>query len=254
MDTLHIGPATPRIVEVRKKILDKNDRLAADMRERFARDRVLVVNLVSGPGSGKTELLRRTLIALSRPSSLLGEAQSVALLEGQVEDPPPPFRVAAVTGDLATENDARRLAESGAPARQILTGTMCHLEANMVKEAIEDWDLSQLDFLFIENVGNLVCPGDFDLGEDLRVLLLATTEGEDKPLKYPTLINTADVVVISKVDLAAVVECDLPLLVSNIQAVRPGAAILQVSARTGEGMEDWLSYLQQRLAEKRARR
>ncbi len=218
----------PRILDVRKKILGKNDELAQALRQEFARSAVYVVNLVSGPGAGKTELLRRTLIELGQD-----------------------FRAAAVTGDLATENDAARLAESGAPARQILTGTMCHLEVDMVQNAISDWDLAKLDFLFIENVGNLVCPGDFDLGEDVRVLLLSTTEGEDKPLKYPTLINTADVVIINKMDIAAAVECDVPLLERNIRAVRPGAEIFKVSAKTGAGIAPWLTFLRQQFAEKK---
>ncbi len=221
--------AQPRIVEVRKNILEKNDQLAHDLRSSFAQHGVLAVNFVSGPGAGKTELLRRTLAEL-------GKTQ----------------RCAAVTGDLATANDAVRLAQSGAPARQILTGTMCHLEADMVAEAIADWSLAELDYLLIENVGNLVCPGDFDLGEDLRVLLLSTTEGEDKPLKYPTLINTADVVIINKLDLAAAVECDVDLLEANIRQVRPGAGIFKVSAKTGAGFEPWLAYLRAQWQAKQA--
>jgi hydrogenase nickel incorporation protein HypB len=219
----------PRILEVRKKILGKNEQLAQDLRADFARHGIFVANLVSRPGAGKTELLRRTMADLSR------------------EHAP-----AAVTGDLATENDAGRLAESGAPAVQILTGTMCHLEANMVADAIGDWDLAELDFLFIENVGNLVCPGDFDLGEDLRVMLISTTEGEDKPLKYPTLIQTCDVVVINKMDLAEAVECDVALLERNIREVRPAAVVFKTSAKTGQGMEDWLQFLRDRLEGKRA--
>ena len=221
--------AQPRIVEVRKNILEKNDQLAHELRSSFAQHGVLAVNFVSGPGAGKTELLRRTLAEL-------GKTQ----------------RCAAVTGDLATANDAARLAQSGAPARQILTGTMCHLEADMVAEAIADWSLADLDYLLIENVGNLVCPGDFDLGEDLRVLLLSTTEGEDKPLKYPTLINTADVVIINKLDLAAAVECDVALLEANIRQVRPGAGIFKVSAKTGAGFEPWLAYLRTQWQTKQA--
>lgn len=162
----------------------------------------------------------------------------------------PELRVAAVVGDLATENDAARLAASGAPVRQILTGTMCHLEADMVRNALSQWDLNQIDVLFIENVGNLVCPSSWDLGEDLRVLLCASTEGEDKPLKYPTLINTADVVVISKIDLAAAVEFDVAAMLQNIQQVRPGVAVLQTSARSGQGMDEWIALLRQRREEK----
>jgi hydrogenase nickel incorporation protein HypB len=221
--------AQPRILEVRKNILAKNDRLAHELRQAFAQHCVLAVNLVSGPGAGKTELLRRTLAELCKTQ-----------------------RPAAVTGDLATANDATRLAQSGAPARQILTGTMCHLEADMVAAAIADWDLAELDYLLIENVGNLVCPGDFDLGEDVRVLLLSTTEGEDKPLKYPTLINTADAVVINKLDLAAAVECDVDLLEANIRQVRPGAAVFRLSAKTGQGCDAWLAYLRAAWQQKQA--
>ncbi len=218
----------PRILEVRTKILKKNDELARDLRQDFARAGVLVTNVVSGPGAGKTELLTRTLGRLG-----------------------PVYRTAAVVGDLATENDARRLATSGAPVKQILTGTMCHLEAQMVRGAIGDWDLSALDVLFIENVGNLVCPASFDLGEDVRVLLFAVTEGEDKPLKYPTLINTADLVVVSKIDLAAAVGFDRELALANIQQVRPGIEVLEVSARTGQGIDAWIEYLRQRREGKR---
>ena len=220
--------AQPQIRTVRKRILGKNEQLAQELRAAFARHGVLAANVVGSPGSGKTELLRVTLSALRET-----------------------HRPAAVTGDLATENDARRLAQSGAPSVQILTGTACHLEAQMVSTAIEAWDLADLDFLFIENVGNLVCPTSFDLGEDLRVLLVATTEGEDKPLKYPTLINTADAVVISKMDLAEPVECDVELLERNVQEVRPGAAMFRVSAKTGQGMEPWLQYLVDRWQAKR---
>ena len=154
--------------------------------------------------------------------------------------------MAAVVGDLATDNDAARLAASGAPVRQILTGTLCHLEADMVRAAIAEWDLRGTDFLFIENVGNLVCPASWDLGEDLRVLLTSATEGEDKPLKYPTLINTADVVLLSKMDLAAAVEFDSELAERNIQRVRPGVATLQLSARSGAGFAAWIELLESR--------
>jgi hydrogenase nickel incorporation protein HypB len=159
--------------------------------------------------------------------------------------------VAAVVGDLATDNDAVRLSTSGAPARQIQTDNICHLEADMVQAALKDWNLAEFDFLFIENVGNLVCPTTWDLGEDLRVLLMAVTEGEDKPLKYPTLINTSDVVVISKIDLAAAVEFDRGLALENIQKVRPGIQVFETSAKTGLGMDRWVDFLVQRLHDKR---
>jgi hydrogenase nickel incorporation protein HypB len=218
----------PRIVELRTRILKKNDELARQMRQDFARADVLVVNIVSGPGAGKTELLTRTLRILSDR-----------------------YQVAAVVGDLATENDALRIAASGAPVKQILTGTMCHLEAEMVRNAIGNWDLAGCDFLFIENVGNLVCPTSWDLGEDLRVLLVSVTEGEDKPLKYPTLINTCDLVLLSKTDLAAAVGWNMDLALNNIQQVRPGVDTFQLSGRTGAGVDAWIEYLVRRRQEKK---
>ncbi len=158
----------------------------------------------------------------------------------------PRYRVAALVGDLATENDAARLARSHAPVKQIITGTLCHLEAAMVQSALAGWNLNDLDFLFIENVGNLVCPASYDLGEDLRFLLLSVTEGEDKPLKYPTIFNGADVAVITKSDLSAAVEFDEAAARCNIEAVRPGMEIFKLSAKTGEGMEQFLEFLEER--------
>ncbi|HTC40059.1 MAG TPA: hydrogenase nickel incorporation protein HypB, partial [Candidatus Acidoferrales bacterium] len=154
------------------------------------------------------------------------------------------YKVAALVGDLATENDAARLARSQAPVKQIITGTVCHLEAAMVQNGLEGWDLRGLDFLFIENVGNLVCPSSYDLGEDLRFVLLSVTEGEDKALKYPTIFNSADVAVITKSDLATAVEFDEGAAKRNIQAVRPGMRIFRVSAKTGEGMPEFLDFLE----------
>jgi hydrogenase nickel incorporation protein HypB len=217
--TLH-----PRILEIRQGLLKNNDLLARELRRDFGQAGVFVVNVVSGPGAGKTELLARTLTLLQTRG----------------------LRVAAVVGDLATENDARRLAVSGAPARQIITGTVCHLEAQMIRTAIVGWDLHALDYLFIENVGNLVCPASFDLGENIRVLLFPVTEGEDKPLKYPTLINSADLTVISKIDLADAVGFDRPLARKNLEEARPGAAVVEVSARTGRGFDGWLEFLESR--------
>jgi hydrogenase nickel incorporation protein HypB len=212
--------AAPRLVEVRKNILRQNDVVAGLLRQRFEAAGVFVVSLVSSPGTGKTFFLEKTLSSLSRT-----------------------HRVAALVGDLATENDALRLARSGAPVKQITTGTLCHLEAAMVQNALEEWRLDNLDFLFIENVGNLVCPSSYDLGENLRLVLISVTEGEDKPLKYPTIFNTADVAVVTKIDLAAAVEFDSVAAHANIQAVRPGMKVIRVSAKTGEGMENYLEFL-----------
>jgi hydrogenase nickel incorporation protein HypB len=215
--------SSPRILEVRKNILKHNDEIARTLRNRFQDAGVFVVNLVSSPGSGKTAFLESTLTKMRSE-----------------------FRVAALVGDLATENDANRLARSQVPVRQIITGTVCHLEAAMIERSLEDWNLHELDFLFIENVGNLVCPSSYDLGENLRVVLLSVTEGEDKPLKYPTIVNSADVAVITKTDLSAAVEFDCAAAVKNLQAVRPGIEILQVSAKTGSGMDGWLEFIASR--------
>jgi hydrogenase nickel incorporation protein HypB len=211
-----------RLVEVREGVLQKNDHLAHGLRHRFLDAGVYVVNLVSSPGAGKTTLLERTL----------GELGSR-------------YRVAALVGDLATDNDAKRLARSGAPVRQITTGTVCHLEAEMLSRALEGWDLAALDFLFIENVGNLVCPASYDLGEDLRVVLFAATEGEDKPVKYPSMYDTADLALLTKVDIAEVVGFDLESARRNIDQVRPGLEVVLSSARSGEGMSVWLERLVQ---------
>ncbi len=212
---------TPRLVEVRQNVLKHNDEVARALRQRFHDSGVFVVSVVSSPGSGKTMFLEKTLTLLRRD-----------------------YRVAALVGDLATENDAQRLARSQAPVRQIVTGTLCHLEAAMVEKALDNWDdAGNPDFLFIENVGNLVCPSSYDLGEDLRLILVSVTEGEDKPLKYPTIFNTSDVAVISKMDLAQAVEFDWQALESNIQVVRPGMHVMGVSAKTGQGMDEWLEWL-----------
>jgi hydrogenase nickel incorporation protein HypB len=215
------GIGKPRIVEVRQKVLKQNDVLARALRERFITAGVYVVSLVSSPGAGKTTFLRETLRRLVATN----------------------HRVAALVGDLATENDAKRLAESGAPARQIVTGNVCHLEAQMVENALEGWDLAALDYLFIENVGNLVCPSSYDLGEAMRLVLLSTTEGEDKPLKYPTIFNTADVAVVTKSDLSAAVEFDRDAALANMRRMRPGLEVFEVSAKTGDGMDAWLDFL-----------
>ena len=219
-----MSPGT-RIIEVRQNVLKKNDVLARELRQQFHKAGVFVVSMVSSPGSGKTALLEKTLTLLQ-----------------------PQYRVAALVGDLATDNDAARLARSQAPVKQITTGTLCHLEAAMVKTALEDWNLSDIDLLFIENVGNLVCPSSYDLGEDARLVLMSVTEGEDKPLKYPTIFNSADVAVITKMDLASAVEFDMASATHNIQAVRPGMTILEVSAKSSAGMDAYLDFLQSRRA------
>ena len=215
--------AEPRLVQVRKNVLKQNDIVARELRAHFRETGVFVVSLVSSPGTGKTTFLERILTLLHARA-----------------------KVAALVGDLATENDAARLARSLAPVKQITTGTICHLEAAMIQTALSNWEMGPLDFLFIENVGNLVCPSSYDLGENLRLVLLSVTEGEDKPLKYPTIFNSADVAIITKLDLAEAVEFDATAAHRNIQAVRPGMPVLSVSAKTGRGMDKFLEFLEEK--------
>jgi len=217
-----------RIVEVRAKVLKQNDLLAHALRERFQKSGTCVVSLVSSPGSGKTAFLEKLLGALSRD-----------------------YRVAALVGDLATENDAARLQRATPNVRQITTGTICHLDAQMVEAALESWRLETIDFLFIENVGNLVCPSSYDLGEELRFVLLSATEGEDKPLKYPTIFNSSDVAIITKMDLADAADFDLAAARQNIEGVRPGMKVVEVSSKTGLGMGEVLDLLHAQLARSR---
>ena len=217
----HAPGPLPRILEVRTRILKQNDETAREMRREFAALGVLVVNLVSSPGAGKTALLKETL------SRLRARGEPAA----------------AVVGDPETDNDARRLATSGAPVRQIMTHGLCHLEADMVRRQLDGWDLAGLHFLFIENVGNLVCPTSWDLGESVRVALLSVAEGEDKPLKYPALFNTADVVVLTKLDLAAACDFDRAAALAAVEAVRPGVTVIETSTKTGAGLDAWLDEL-----------
>jgi hydrogenase nickel incorporation protein HypB len=211
-----------RIVDVSTGVLSKNDLLARRNRDDFHSKGLLVLNVLSSPGSGKTAFIERTLA-----------------------DTKDRFRSGVIVGDLATDNDARRIQRTGAPAVQITTGDMCHLEADLVARAAESLDLSRLNLLIIENVGNLVCPADYDLGEDLRVVLLSVTEGEDKPLKYPVMFKTADVVIVNKIDIAQAVEFERETALSNIHRIVPKAKIFEVSARSGQGMDAWYDYLWQ---------
>lgn len=215
----------PRIVEVRARVLRENDLLARELRGRFHAASVTVFSFVSSPGAGKTTFLEALLRRLGAK-----------------------FRTAALVGDLATENDASRLSRACSRVKQITTGTVCHLDARMIAQALDSWDLQQLDLLLIENVGNLVCPASYDLGEAARFVLLSATEGEDKPLKYPTIFNSADIAIITKVDLAEAVEFDRDAAVRNIQSVRPGMKILELSAKTGFGMDEVVDLIESRFA------
>ena len=212
-------------VPLEKKVLSENDRVAAELRERFRENNVLVVNLISSPGSGKTTLLEKTLAAFPRDE-----------------------RVAVLTGDIQTENDANRLKRFGFPARQITTGGTCHLDARMIEKHIADWRLDELNLLFIENVGNLVCPSSYDLGEAAKIVLLSVTEGEDKPLKYPAIFFKSELVIITKTDLLPYVPFDIQKAEENARKVHPGVEIVRVSCTAGDGMEDWLQWLERKKA------
>lgn len=212
-----------RVVEIQQSILRKNDDLARALRTRFAESGTLVVNLLSSPGSGKTTLLEQTLGTLASA-----------------------YRVGALVGDQATRNDADRLERSGAPVRQITTAAECRLDADMIGKALSGWQALPLDILFIENVGNLICPAEYDLGEDLRVVLLAVTEGEDKPLKYPLAFNTSHVALITKTDIAEAVGFDRAAVRDAIVRVHPDIEILEIACRTGAGVDAWYRLLEDR--------
>jgi hydrogenase nickel incorporation protein HypB len=210
-------------VPLEKKVLSENDRVAAELRDRFRENNVLVVNLISSPGSGKTTLLEKTLEALPRTE-----------------------RVAVLTGDIQTENDANRLRRFGFPTKQITTGGTCHLDARMIEKHLADWSLGDLDLLFIENVGNLVCPSSYDLGETAKIVLLSVTEGEDKPLKYPSIFFKSELVMITKTDLLPYVPFDLAKAEENARKVHPGVEIVRVSCTAGNGLNEWLQWLERK--------
>lgn len=210
-------------VPLEKKVLSENDRVAAELRERFRESKVLVVNLISSPGSGKTTLLEKTLEAVPRTE-----------------------RVAVLTGDIQTENDANRLKRFGFPAKQITTGGTCHLDARMIDKHLAEWRLNELDILFIENVGNLVCPSSYDLGEAAKVVLLSVTEGEDKPLKYPSIFFKSELVIITKTDLLPYVPFDIAEAEENVRKVHPGVEIVRVSCTAGAGLTEWLQWLERK--------
>jgi hydrogenase nickel incorporation protein HypB len=212
-------------VAVEQKVLNENQRIAAELRERFRQHNIICLNLISSPGSGKTSLLERTLGSFDRGT-----------------------RVAVLTGDIQTENDARRLTPFGFPAKQITTGGTCHLDARMIEKALADWRLDDIELLLIENVGNLVCPSSYDLGEAAKIVILSVTEGEDKPLKYPSIFSKAEVMVLNKIDLLPYVNFDLQQVRANAQRVHPGIEIVEVSCTTGAGLDQWSAWLEGRRA------
>ena len=219
-------------VPVEKKVLSENDRIAAELRQRFAEDGTLVLNFISSPGSGKTLFLERTL-------------------EGLPKD----LRVAVLTGDIQTDNDARRLARVGFPVQQITTAGCCHLDARMIDRALSNWATDHFDVLLIENVGNLVCPTSYDLGEECKIVLLSVTEGEDKPLKYPGAFFKSKAMVLNKIDLLPYVPFDAELACENARRIHTDITIFRTSCTTGVGLDEWRAWLNARIAaanEKRA--
>jgi hydrogenase nickel incorporation protein HypB len=212
-------------VPLEQKVLSENDRLAGSLRERFRENDVFCVNLISSPGSGKTSLLERTLAVLPKGA-----------------------KVAVLTGDIQTENDAARLQRFGFPVKQITTGGTCHLDARMIDRHLADWKLEDIDVLFIENVGNLVCPSSYDLGEAAKIVVLSVTEGEDKPLKYPSIFFKSELLILSKTDLLPYVPFDPDLCEENARKVHPNMESLRVSCLSGAGFPEWLRWLEQRRA------
>jgi hydrogenase nickel incorporation protein HypB len=210
-------------IPLEKKVLSENDRIAAELRARFEEHGVFCLNFLSSPGAGKTTLLERTLEGFAREE-----------------------RVAVLTGDIQTDNDARRLARFGFPVKQITTGGACHLDARMVERALAAWRLDELDLLLIENVGNLVCPASYDLGEAAKVVLLSVAEGDDKPLKYPAVFFRSDLLILNKIDLLPHVPFNIAAARENARRVHQGIEILEVSALSGAGLEDWSRWLEAR--------
>jgi hydrogenase nickel incorporation protein HypB len=216
-------------VAVEQKVLSENDKLAAEIRCRLTANKVLCLNLVSSPGSGKTSLLEKTLGALNNE-----------------------LRMALVAGDVQTDNDARRLEKAGGKVvKPIVTGGTCHLDARMVNAAIASFNLAELDILFVENVGNLVCPSSYDLGEDLKVVLISTTEGDDKPLKYPGMFRRSSIMVINKIDLLGASDFDMETVKKNALSINGQLTIFEVSCRTGAGLPGWFEWLKSRVGQKK---
>lgn len=214
-------------ISVVKDILDANQRIAEENRLRFEENRILVVNLMSSPGSGKTTLLEKTIAALC-----------------------PRVRIGVIEGDIQSTYDAERIEKTGIPVVQINTGGACHLDSNMIREALGKMNLRELDILFIENVGNLVCPASFNLGEDFKAMILSVSEGDDKPLKYPLIFQESKALIINKTDLLPFCDCNPDLIEERALKINPHLAIFRVSCRTGEGLSSWTDWLSRRIQER----
>ncbi|MFC2088018.1 hydrogenase nickel incorporation protein HypB [Calditrichota bacterium] len=208
------------IVTVERKILKKNDEVADENRNIFAKNKLFTLNLLSSPGSGKTTLLEKTL----------------EIISGKL-------KIAVIEGDVQTDNDAQRIAKYNVPVVQIVTNGGCHLEAKLIQNALENFELSALELLIIENVGNLVCPANYDLGESKKIVLLSTTEGDDKPLKYPSMFRVSDVLIINKIDLLDYVDFSVETVKKNALSINPNLNIFEMSCKTGKGVNKWIDWL-----------
>ncbi len=213
------------IITVERQILKKNDEVAAENRTLFREKKLFVFNLLSSPGSGKTSLLEKTLEKMHRD-----------------------YRIAVIEGDVQTDLDARRISQFDVPVIQIVTKGGCHLEANLIQNALSSLPVSELDMLVIENVGNLVCPSNYDLGEDVKVVIVSTTEGDDKPLKYPKMFRVAQTMIVNKIDLLPYIDFDLEAVKRNALSINPELTIFETSCRTGEGIDDWIGWLKEQIA------
>ncbi len=217
-------------VPVIRNILEANDRIAQDNEARFARAGVFVLNLMSSPGAGKTTLLERTIERLASK-----------------------IRIGVIEGDIQSSVDAERIASHGIKSVQINTGGACHLDSNMIRNAVEEFDLDTIDLLVVENVGNLVCPAEFKVGEDMKAMLLSVTEGDDKPLKYPLMFQESRALVINKIDLLPYVNCSVDRIEERARALREDIEIFQVSCTKGDGLDDWTEWLRTQVTNKRGR-
>jgi hydrogenase nickel incorporation protein HypB len=216
-------------ISVVKNILEANQRIAEENRAKFSRNRLSVVNLMSSPGAGKTSLLEKTIQALQ-----------------------PDIRVGVIEGDIQSTYDAERIGRTGAPVVQINTGGACHLDSNMIQEALPSLEIESLDLLFIENVGNLVCPAEFHLGEDFKAMILSVAEGDDKPLKYPLMFRESSVLLVNKIDLLPFCDCNPDLIEERALKINPQLAVFRVSCRTGEGLDGWIEWLKKKIQKGKA--
>ena len=214
-------------VSVVRNILEANERIAEQNKALFRQHHLLVVNLMSSPGAGKTSLLEKTIDALKKD-----------------------LRIGVIEGDIQSTSDAERIARKGVPAVQINTGGACHLDGNMIRETFQEFDFSRLDLLVVENVGNLVCPAEFKVGEDFKAMILSVAEGDDKPSKYPLMFHESKVLLVNKIDLLPYVDCSVEKIIKDSLHINPELAIFQVSCKTGEGLDDWYRWLRERVKEK----